>query len=223
MNSRPSSASPVLRGPIQNAVNTYYTHINDFIADVRLIFVSCAFLDGSGHLIAAMCRRVEAMFATHMKLMPLPKPSGFWYSQEAGTTKPNKNDMYGQQFKDYETVLKHLHQKSFYHTTCYFYWLKQQIPQHYKGITRPMGLSAIKRKLIDGEYSPPYDFMGDFKLMHDPFSDEKWKMFPSLSREAFNDEDGEDVLDNEGDHVMRTQVFDQKRKPEEEAGDEAKD
>ena len=96
------------------------------------------------------------------------------------------NDIYREQFKHCEKVLKELNKKSLYNIAHPFYepvgkwqsvaslrmnfitlvdWVKLEIPQYPKIIKKPMDLSTIKRKLTDAEYTTPDKFRDDFKLM----------------------------------------------------------
>ncbi|CCM02208.1 uncharacterized protein FIBRA_04288 [Fibroporia radiculosa] len=270
--------------PDPNPANPRYNNVDEFIADVRLIFTNCALFNGPDHPITAMGRRVEAVFDKQIKQLPPPEepkpipkkiatpppppppakklppvrrpstsvpvirrseenanggrpkreihpppPKDLPYSdapKKPRKTKLPKNDMYDQQLKHCEKVLKDLHKKSLYGIAHPFYepvdWVKLEIPQYPKVVKRPMDLSTIKRKLTDGEYSTPDKFRDDFKLMirncfafnppknpvHeagkelDRLFDDKWRELPPLrSQEASDDEDDEEDEDSEDDRA----------------------
>lgn len=96
------------------------------------------------------------------------------------------NNVYREQFKHCEKVLKELNKKSLYNIAHPFYepvgtsrrtiwfremlhdlvdWVKLEIPQYPKVIKKPMDLATMKRKLTDTEYTTPDKFRDDFKLM----------------------------------------------------------
>ncbi|KZT74817.1 Bromodomain-containing protein [Daedalea quercina L-15889] len=131
------------------------------------------------------------------------------------------NDLYRDQFKHCEKVLKELNKKSLYNVAHPFYepvdWIKLEIPQYPKIIKKPMDLSTIKRKLTDSEYTTPDKFRDDFKLMiknaltfnppknpvHeaakelDRIFDLKWAELPPLRSQDPSDDEDEDVSDDE--------------------------
>jgi hypothetical protein len=56
--------------PDLNPQNPRYHNADEFISDVRLIFQNCITFNGPDHAIAAMGKRVEAVFDKQIKQMP---------------------------------------------------------------------------------------------------------------------------------------------------------
>lgn len=56
--------------PDLNPQNPRYHNADEFIFDVRLIFQNCITFNGPDHAIAAMGKRVEAVFDKQIKQMP---------------------------------------------------------------------------------------------------------------------------------------------------------
>ncbi|CAL1696537.1 unnamed protein product [Somion occarium] len=131
-------------------------------------------------------------------------------------TRVPKNGAIAEQLKFCDKVLKDLHKKTHYNIAHPFYepvdWIKLDIPSYPKIIKRPMDLSTMRRKLVDGEYSSAEAFRDDFKLMikncytFNPVGtpvntagrelerlfDEKWKNLPPLSQEMSEEEEEEE-------------------------------
>lgn len=58
--------------PDPNYVNPRYVNVDQFVADVRLIFTNCLAFNGPDHPVTAMGKRVEAVFDKQIKQMPPP-------------------------------------------------------------------------------------------------------------------------------------------------------
>ncbi len=56
--------------PDSNPSNPRYSDVEEFIADVRLVFQNCYKFNGADHAISAMGRRVEEVFDRQIKNMP---------------------------------------------------------------------------------------------------------------------------------------------------------
>lgn len=63
-----ASSNPIKRD--SNNANPRYNHVDEFIADVRLIFTNCVLFNGPDHPITAMGKRVEAVFDKQIKQLP---------------------------------------------------------------------------------------------------------------------------------------------------------
>ncbi|TFY59503.1 hypothetical protein EVJ58_g5736 [Rhodofomes roseus] len=149
-----------------------------------------------------------------------PPPKDLPYNDVPKKTRKSTsgmNDLYRDQFKHCEKVLKELNKKSLYNIAHPFYepvdWLKLEIPQYPKIVKKPMDLATMKRKLTDSEYTTPDKFRDDFKLMiknaqtfnppknpvHeaakdlDRIFDAKWAELPPIrSHDPSDDDDDED-------------------------------
>ncbi|KAL0072171.1 transcription initiation at TATA-containing promoter protein [Marasmius tenuissimus] len=56
--------------PDPNLANPRYSNADDFIADVRLIFLNCTTFNGPDHVVTAMGKRVEEVFDKQIKNLP---------------------------------------------------------------------------------------------------------------------------------------------------------
>ncbi|KAI0343894.1 Bromodomain-containing protein [Trametopsis cervina] len=59
--------------PDPNPNNPRYYNSDEFISDVRLIFINCLTFNGEGHAITSLSRQVEEMFDKQMKNLPPPE------------------------------------------------------------------------------------------------------------------------------------------------------
>lgn len=63
-----NSSNPAKPDP--NPQNPRYNSVDEFVADVRLIFTNCLTFNGPDHLVVQMGKKVEEVFDKQMRSMP---------------------------------------------------------------------------------------------------------------------------------------------------------
>ncbi|KAI9313053.1 Bromodomain-containing protein [Dichotomocladium elegans] len=173
--------------------NNEYENVEDFIADVRLVFSNCYKFNGPEAMISMLCQNVESAFEKSLRQMPLsreartsspsptlrrisedgrpkreihPPPSKDYPEPMTKRRNPRKNDA---QMKFCAQVLREL-RKSKYRNINYPFLtpvdvVALNIPDYPSIVKHPMDMSTIERKLNEGDYENADEFESDIRLM----------------------------------------------------------
>ncbi|ORZ02699.1 Bromodomain-containing protein [Syncephalastrum racemosum] len=177
---------PMDLGTVEAKLNNLeYENIEDFIADVRLVFSNCFKFNGPEAMISMLCQNVETAFEKSLRQMPSstdgepkttnarpkrdkhPPPSKDY--PEPATKRRSNVRQSNAQMRFCGQVLRELRKPKYRDISYPFLQpvdvVALNIPDYLEVIKHPMDLSTMERKLDEGDYQTPDDFERDMRLM----------------------------------------------------------
>ncbi|KAG1140984.1 hypothetical protein G6F38_008738 [Rhizopus arrhizus] len=170
-----------------------YVTVDDFVADVRLVFNNCFKYNGPEAMISVLCQNVESAFEKGLRQMPpsldelsspvsqqAPEDMMDYTSYERPKREihvPSKD--YPETFTTASSkvmkyclqTVKELKKQKYKHLSFPFLYpvdpVALNIPDYPTIVKHPMDLSTIETKLNRNEYDSPDAFAADIKLMFD--------------------------------------------------------
>ncbi|KAG8982817.1 hypothetical protein FRB90_006529, partial [Tulasnella sp. 427] len=160
-----------------------YRTVDEWIADVHLVFQNCYLFNGDVHPVSKMAQTVEMAFNKLLKKMPSADDTGPLAANspdddgsQAATPAlrnhaplpPDSNsatsELLAQQLRYCGKILDHLYKPEYASFAWFFYnpVSEQDIPGYHKVITKPMSMAVMREKLDAGKYPDPQAFRADF-------------------------------------------------------------
>ncbi|CAO3686201.1 unnamed protein product [Rhizopus stolonifer] len=169
-----------------------YAAVDEFVADVRLVFNNCFKYNGPEAMISVLCQNVESAFEKGLRQMP-PSSDEISPPLSQQNSPHEELDYYDRPkreihvpSKDYpETftvaspkvmkyclqTVKELKKQKYRHMSFPFLYpvdhVVLNIPDYPTIVKNPMDLSTIEQKLNKNEYKSPDEFAADVNLMFD--------------------------------------------------------
>ncbi|CAG8496144.1 1853_t:CDS:2 [Diversispora eburnea] len=184
---------PMDLGTVEKKLNNFeYSNVNEFIAEVRLVFSNCITYNGVSHQFALFAKELNNLFTQQIEKMPgaieeqgskaeSSKLANKVTERPKRTIKPTSKDLpdspavkrkktkSNAEINYCRETLKELKKKVHWSYAYPFYEPvdaeRLGIPDYYKIITHPMDITTISSKLDNEQYSNVGEFEADVRLM----------------------------------------------------------